>query len=346
MSITVNKEGDQQKKDKLALLEEKHGALASLVPDLSPADIELLYRSGNIPHGAPAPIVGLWLKQHAAMGLSPFLNHLKLVVFNQRVKGKNGQPDTWEEVYQTITTLDAMRTIAERTGKRAGMDPVLFNATQVWDSQLERYRFEGLTESQLKKHALQELKLNPGKQPNYYPESATACLWVWSQGQRVPYYGEALWESFYPGDNAKGAMWRRFYALMLGKCAKAQAYREAFPDLLAGVYIEEEMHQAQAEVDPMAERTVVDPSDRYSYADIVDELRMLVESEKVTNTQQLMAHWESLPFMAKMDDSVQDLFNNQANEFSRQLRERKALKEESQKHEQHPTTDESGGGHA
>lgn len=63
-------------------------------------------------------------------------------------------------------------------------------------------------------------------------------------GQKATFTGTARWSEYFPGD-AQGFMWKKMPHLMLGKCAEALALRKAFPAQLHGLYVQEEMDQAE-----------------------------------------------------------------------------------------------------
>ena len=64
-------------------------------------------------------------------------------------------------------------------------------------------------------------------------------------GQKATFTGTARWSEYYHGDQ-QGFMWKKMPHLMLGKCAEALALRKAFPAQLHGLYVQEEMDQAEA----------------------------------------------------------------------------------------------------
>jgi phage recombination protein Bet len=74
-----------------------------------------------------------------------------------------------------------------------------------------------------------------------YPELARVR--VYRKGIGRPFVGVARWAEYYPGDTI-GFMWRKMPHNQLSKCAEALALRKAFPQKLQGLYIDDEMHQA------------------------------------------------------------------------------------------------------
>lgn len=91
---------------------------------------------------------------------------------------------------------------------------------------------------------------------------------LWKQDNRgdwFPVIGEAYWDEFAPvkerwkenpetrekapsGEFYLDGKWPQMPALMLTKCAEAQALRAGWPDQFGGLYAEEEMHKAEAEM--------------------------------------------------------------------------------------------------
>lgn len=107
-----------------------------------------------------------------------------------------------------MTGIDGYRAIANRTGQHAGTDDTVFTG------------------------------LSKNKQ---YPGVATVTVYKVVAGMRVPFSASTRWEEMYPGDGGSGTVWRKMPHGMLGKTAEALALRRAFPEELAGVYVDDEM---------------------------------------------------------------------------------------------------------
>jgi phage recombination protein Bet len=158
---------------------------------LDDAKIELL--SKTIANGAPPLELEMFIGVCNRTGLDPFAKQIYFI--------KRG--DKWS----TQTSIDGYRLIADRSGKYAGSDEVVY--------------------------------IDDGKRP----ETATVTVYKMLSGQRCPFTATARWSEYYPGDKS-GAMWNRMPYLMLGKCAESLALRKAFPAELSGLYTREEMMQA------------------------------------------------------------------------------------------------------
>jgi|GEM_PF-7001283 len=79
-----------------------------------------------------------------------------------------------------------------------------------------------------------------------HPNRATATVYRWSHGQRIPYTYTAFWREYVQvnKDGHPTRMWDRMPYTMLGKCALARALRQGFPEELSGIYTDDEMGQA------------------------------------------------------------------------------------------------------
>lgn len=82
--------------------------------------------------------------------------------------------------------------------------------------------------------------------PQGRPNMATVSVYRMVKGVRCAFTATARWDEYYPGDGKEGFMWRKMPHVMLGKTAEALALRKAFPRQLHGIYIKEEMEQADA----------------------------------------------------------------------------------------------------
>jgi phage recombination protein Bet len=128
------------------------------------------------------------------------------IYFNKRKNNKTGK-----ETITFITGIDGLRLTAQRTGAYAGSPDITY---------------------ELDKEAL--------------PVKATCTVRKLVQGHIVDFTASVHWNEFYPGDGPDGFMWRKMPFQLLGKCCEAQSLRKGFPAELSGLYIDEEMHQADS----------------------------------------------------------------------------------------------------
>jgi len=113
------------------------------------------------------------------------------------------------------TTIDGYRAIANRSGVYAGMDDVEYDT---------------------------ETAANP--------KWAKVTIYKIVQGTKVAFTVKARWSEYLPSNEKQQFMWRKMPFLMLGKVAEALALRKAFPEDLAGIYTDIEMHQASEDTQP------------------------------------------------------------------------------------------------
>lgn len=104
--------------------------------------------------------------------------------------------------------IDGARLIADRTGRYAGSDDGIFSGV-----------------------------------PKADDFASTVTVYKLVGGVRCPFTGTARWSEYCPGEK-QDMMWRKMPHTMLEKCAEMKALRKAFPADLSGLYIAEEMDQA------------------------------------------------------------------------------------------------------
>lgn len=159
------------------------------------------------------------------MQLDPFTR--QIYARAQNVNKGDDQNPRWEKELVIITSIDGMRTIAERTGQYRGQTiPEFYYAGD-----------EG-------KVGWFDVWVGKGDNQLSVPEAAR--IGVYRETFPHPLVRVARYHSFvqYAGrgnNKSPTAFWRRMPDVMLLKCAEAAALRAAFPLFLGGVYIEEEV---------------------------------------------------------------------------------------------------------
>lgn len=119
------------------------------------------------------------------------------------------------EVWAVQTSIDGLRTIAQRTGLYDGQDEPEFTE-------------------------------EPGKPPS------KCIVRVYRKDWSRPAVGRADWSEYAAKkrDGGLTQMWSEKPHIMLAKCAEALALRKAFPEDTAGLYVPEEMDSAQHREEP------------------------------------------------------------------------------------------------
>ncbi len=142
-----------------------------------------------------------------------------------------------KEVFTPQTGIDGYRAVAEKTDAYAGNDDPVFQGELELTFQTTK---NGKTTSDKYKA----------------PEKATVTVYKIVQGVRCPFTATARWTEYYPGDK-QGYMWRQKGHVMLGKCAESLALRKAFPNVLGGIYTQEEMAMQDSQmIVPISEKKV------------------------------------------------------------------------------------------
>jgi len=141
-------------------------------------------------------------------GLDPAKRQILGQVHNVKLE-RNGV-DTWIPKFSTLVTIDGLRVISERSGKYEGQcGPYYCGKDGEW----------------------RDVWLEENKNP-------VACrVGIFRKGTREPIWGIALFKEF----KQNGRMWSGMPCHMIAKCAEAVGHRKAFPEVVAGLYIEDEM---------------------------------------------------------------------------------------------------------
>lgn len=157
-------------------------------------------------------------------GLDPFSKQIHLVPRWDSRLGK--------EVRSVIIGIDGLRSVAERTGAYAGNSDPIFEGEIVEEVVKTDYKTK---KESVTSHTV--------------PSRATVTVKKVVQGVICDFTATAEWSEYYPGSK-QGMMWIKMPKNMLGKCAEAKALRKAFPAVMSGLYVAEEMQQAVGQASP------------------------------------------------------------------------------------------------
>ncbi|WP_407286413.1 recombinase RecT [Streptomyces sp. BP-8] len=174
---------------------------------------------------APRAQLAVFFHYCVRSGLDPFARQIYMIGRKNRGDDREENPVNW-----TIQTgIDGFRTIAHRAAERTG-ERISYEDTVYYDA-------DGTAH---------EVWFAPG------PPTAVKVT-VLRGISRFPFI--ARWGEFAPtywdaktGEYTVAKMWRTMQSHMLRKCAEAGALRMAAPQDLSGMYVEEELAQADAEV--------------------------------------------------------------------------------------------------
>jgi phage recombination protein Bet len=273
---------EKDKKDIQAIatvIENKAIAPQDAFGKLTRGQIDLIKRT--VAKGASDDELKLFIQICKGSNLNPFLRQAHLVPFWD---GKEGV-----ERRVILIGIDGYRAIAEESGQYAGSDDAVCEG----ETELA-YEYTEYVNN--KKQTKQETKIVPAK--------ATVTVYKVIGGLRCPFTASARWDEYYPGGK-KGGQWHKMPYLMLGKCAEALALRKAFPKLLSGMYVAEEMDQAQSEGAPEARtqrglQTLISALKKADKPALEAYLEKMESSDKYTPAQKA-------EFKAKVNERLAEL---------------------------------------
>lgn len=211
--------------------------------DWTPQQLSTLQHLGV--EGASEGDLRVYFHQAKRTGLDPFAKQIYMIGRLDSVQDERGN---WVKVKKfTIQTgIDGYRLVARRAAKREGeklrlAEPLWCGTDMQW---LEAWPFD--------------------------EPPVAAKVVVYRDGE--PFAGVAMYREFVQTkrDGKPNSMWARMPANQLAKCAEAQALRKAYPQDLAGIYVDEEMGQADRAADGAHVVTSV-PSRRVTAAEITGE---------------------------------------------------------------------------
>ncbi|WP_406303660.1 recombinase RecT [Streptomyces sp. NBC_00885] len=175
---------------------------------------------------APRGHLAMFFHYCVRTGLDPFARQIYMIGRTNWKAAEN--PDEPDKTWTIQTGIDGFRTVAHRAAAKAE-ESISYEDTVYYDS-------EG------KAHEVWLSKAYP----------AAVKVTVLRGAARFPFI--ARWDEFAPtyydrknSTYVVAKMWQQMPAHMLRKCAEAGSLRMAAPQDLSGVYVDEEMEQADAE---------------------------------------------------------------------------------------------------
>lgn len=164
------------------------------------------------------------------------LNPLKKEIYFIKRQNWDQKAEKYVGIASHQISIDGMRIQAEKTKKYNGQTRVEYGPT---------INFKGV------------------EVPEY------AEVGVYRKGNDNPTYARAYFSEYAQtfknkktGAEFMGAMWAKMPRHMLSKCAESLALRKAFPDVLGGIYTDEEAHVVINEVDDGAVVEVVEEEEK------------------------------------------------------------------------------------
>ncbi|MGW7572368.1 phage recombination protein Bet [Streptomyces sp. NPDC054765] len=174
---------------------------------------------------APRAQLAVFFHYCVRSGLDPFARQIYMIGRKKRGDDREENPVNW-----TIQTgIDGFRTIAHRAAERTG-ECVSYEDTVYYDA-------EGTA------HEVWFAPSPPTAVKVTVLRGTSRFPFIARWGEFAPTYWDAKTNQY-----VIAKMWRTMPAHMLRKCAEAGALRMAAPQDLSGMYVEEEMAQADAEV--------------------------------------------------------------------------------------------------
>jgi phage recombination protein Bet len=178
-------------------------------------------------------------------GLDPSKREIYAIYRN--VKQKDG---TYKPRMSIQTGIDGLRVVAERSGKYAGSKEPEFD----YEPDLQ-------------------ISVNRAGSQRVVPNKAKVTVLKLVANKIIETTRTARWDEYYPGDQ-QGGQWKMRPEQMLSKVAEAQALRAAFPNDTVGLYIDEEMQQADIDVNTGVDTDAIKTriANAKTYDDLMDIL--------------------------------------------------------------------------